>query len=157
MNDVNNKMPRNKKITLIVGGVILLGSLAAFAGGKAYRHHGGHGSYMLEHVSDDLKLDNAQRAQLESLGSALIQAKQTLRNGDALTSVLASIQGEALDQSALTALVDNKLNAARQQSPQIISALAGFYDSLNYEQQQQARAKLERIATRIKSHGHDDD
>ena len=157
MNDVVKKTSRKTKIAVIAGAVILAGSIAAVAGGKAAWRHGAHMEHMIEHVSEDLNLDSAQTAQLEALGNTLLEVKKGMRDGNELQSVIASIQGQTLDQTALNALVDSKVNHVREQAPVVITAMANFYDGLNAEQQKEARAKIEKLANRIKSHRHGHD
>ena len=157
MNDVIKKNSRKKQITLIASGVILIGSIAAYAGSKSHWHHGDRMAHMIEHISKDLSLNDVQSSQLDILDKALHQAKRALRGGDDIDIVLASIQGQSLDQSALNALIETKLDTTQAQAPQLIVAIANFYDGLNAEQQMQARDKLESLAERIRAHRHDHD
>ncbi len=151
MNDVGNKISRTKKFAIIAGGVILIGTLAAYAGVRN-AWHGDHMKYMVDHVSGELDLDDSQRAQLESLGTQLTETRSAMRSGEEISSILASVDGASLDQSALNALITDKLDTARSQAPLIITSLAEFYDGLNADQQARTREKLQDMAEHWGSH-----
>ncbi len=151
MNDVVKKISRKKKFAIIAGGVILVGTLAAYAGVKS-AWHGDHMKYMVDHVSGELDLDDSQRAQLESLGTQLTETRSAMRSGEEISSILASVDGASLDQSALNALITDKLDTARSQAPLIITSLAEFYDGLNADQQARTREKLQDMAEHWGSH-----
>ena len=151
MNDVVKKISRKKKFAIIAGGVILVGTLAAYAGIRN-AWHGDHMKYMVDHVSDELDLDDSQRAQLESLGTQLTETKSAMRSGREISSVLASVDGASLDQAALNTLITDKIDTARLQAPRIIASLAEFYDGLNADQQARTREKLQDMAEHWGSH-----
>ena len=147
MNDVVKKRSRGKKVALIVGGVILVGALAhTWAGDRSHWQNGDRMNHMVERVGNNLDLDDGQRARLESLSNTLMESRRAIHDGYEHALILASIEGETLNQSELSTLITNKLDAARLQTPQIVASLAEFYDSLTPEQQQQAREKLARMA-----------
>jgi protein CpxP len=156
MNDVVKKISRKKKFAIIAGGVILVGTLAAYAGAKN-SWHGDHMKYMVDHVSDELDLDDSQRAQLESLSTQLTETRSAMRSGEEISSILASVDGTSMDQAALNALITDKIETARSQAPQIIASLAEFYDGLNAEQQAHTRDKLQDMSEHWGSHrrGHE--
>ena len=56
----------------------------------------------------------------------------------------ALIKGEKFDRAGAQALVDQKANALRTASPEVITAMGDFYDSLKPEQQAKVRAFMER-------------
>ncbi|MEM7292364.1 MAG: Spy/CpxP family protein refolding chaperone [Pseudomonadota bacterium] len=157
MNDVVEKKSRKKIIALITGGAILVGSIAAWAGVRSHWHHGDHMGHAVDHISEELELNDGQRAQLETLGHTLMSFKKTLRSGDEVDIILASVQGSTLDQAALNSLIENKLLTAQAQAPQVINAVAEFYDGLDSSQQSEARDKLEHMAQWVKRHKHDHD
>jgi len=149
MSNVKKKHSRTRTIAIFAGGAILAGALVAYAGGRMGWQHGAHMNHMIDHVSDDLNLDESQRAQLDSLGNTMMEARQSMRNGDELATVLVSLQGQSLNRAALQSFINTKLDAARAQVPLIIASLADFYDGLNTEQQAQAREHLEQMAEHL--------
>jgi len=153
MNDVVKKRSRGRKVAIIVGGVILVGALAhTWAGDRSHWQNGNQMRHAVEHVGNNLDLDDGQRAQLESFSDTLMEAKRAMHNGNEPALFLASIEGETLNQFELNTLITNKLDMARVQTPQIVASLAEFYDSLTPEQQQQAREKLAKMAEHRNSH-----
>ncbi|MDZ7855660.1 Spy/CpxP family protein refolding chaperone [Sphaerotilus sp.] len=56
----------------------------------------------------------------------------------------ALIKGDKFDRAGAQALIDQKANALRTASPDVITAMGDFYDSLNPEQQAKVRAFMER-------------
>ena len=112
-------------------------------------HHGhGHGD-AAEHlaraqamITRQLALDSAQQAKLATLATTLQTQRQALHGStDAAphAQVQALIQGNAFDRSAAQALLQTKLQAVQAGGPQVITALADFYDALRPDQQQKLR------------------
>ena len=157
MNDVVEKKSRKKIVAYVVGGVVLAGSVAAWAGAKSFHRHGHFTEHAVDHISEELELNDGQRAQLEEFGATLMNFKRTMRNGDEVDIILASVQGGALDQQALNALIESKLDTARAQSPTLVASAASFFDGLDTEQQAKARSRLAEMAewASKKRRGHD--
>jgi len=63
---------------------------------------------------------------------------------DEAADIQALIAGDKFDRSKAQQLLDQKLQAAQGNGPQILTAFGDFYDSLNPEQQKQVRERLER-------------
>jgi Spy/CpxP family protein refolding chaperone len=57
--------------------------------------------------------------------------------------IKALIAGEKFDAARAQALVNEKTTALQTRSPEVIAALAAFYDSLNSTQQQKVREYLD--------------
>ena len=133
----------------------LLGGFAAFSHGHAYRH----GWYamseedaaklktrMLERVGSRLALDEAQKAKLGTLADRLREQRQALLGdgADPRAELKALIAGPTFDRNKAQVLVQAKTQAVQVKGPEVIAALADFYDSLKPEQQVQVRGFLER-------------
>lgn len=151
------------KTTLIaaVAASAVLGGLA-FArgpGGACGWHGGGHwGSRMseadaarwrermMERVSGELKLDEAQRAQLLALAEAVRHQREALAPGGAAPreALAGLVSGERFDAAGAEALLREKTQAVQAGGPAVIAAAAAFYDGLRPEQQQQVRDFLAR-------------
>ena len=99
----------------------------------------------IEKISGKLELNADQKAKLGVLADQMIASRKAFRgNSDPRTDIQALIAGDKFDRSKAQQLLDQKLQAAQGNGPQILSAFGDFYDSLNPEQQKQVREKLER-------------
>lgn len=134
-----------------LGATVLLGGLAACG---ARGHHGDWSEERIgemrgkaiERVADRLELDAAQKQKLSVLADELLAQRTALRGSqaDPRAEFKALVSGTTFDRSGAQALLQSKTQAVQTQGPKVIEALADFYDSLNPQQQQQMREKLER-------------
>ncbi len=142
--------PWLKKSLLGLFGVsVVLGGLSACG----HRHHEGGGWHasaedaakwrerVIERAGKELQLDDAQKQRLGTLFDTLREQRTALVgttvNPRAELGTL--IKGEKFDAVRASALVEEKTGAIRSKSPEVIGALAGFFDSLKPEQQQKLR------------------
>ncbi len=143
------------KRTLIglFGFSILAGGLAACS----HRSHGWGGNMsaeqsaefrgkMVDRVSRKLDLTDPQKAKLTALGDALHTQRLALMPAgkEPRSDMLALVSGTTFDKAGAQALVTAKTTAIQTGSPQVIAALADFYDSLNPEQQGKVREFMQR-------------
>ncbi len=153
------------KRTLIglFGASVLFGGLAACS----HRgHYGGPGSYamseedaakmkakMVEKVGSRLDLDEAQKAKLGVLADKLRAQRNALvgTGTNPRAELQALVAGPTFDRAKAKAFVDAKTGAINTQSPEVIAAMADFYDSLKPEQQAKVR---EFMASRGRGWGH---
>jgi len=139
------------KRTLIglFGASVLLGGLAACS-------HRGHGegnwqvseedsakfkAKMVDRVGKELDLDATQKQKLGELADAL-RAQRTALVGSTTNpraELQALVTGPTFDRARAQSLVDAKTAALQGKSPEVIAALAAFYDGLNPVQQQKVR------------------
>lgn len=141
----------------LLGAGVLAGSLVGCAGHRD-RGPAGDGSAfrarMVERVGHKLDLDAAQKQKLDVLASKLQAQRQALRGDkDPKAELRALLAGDKLDQAGANRLLDEKLNAMRLGSPEVIAAAADFYDHLRPAQQQQVREFMERGGRRWGRHG----
>ena len=153
------------KRTLIglFGASVLFGGLAACS----HRgHYGGQGSYamseedaakmkakMVEKIGSRLDLDEAQKAKLGLLADQLRAQRKALIGSttDPRAELQSLVAGPTFDRAKAKALVEAKTGAITTQSPEVIAAMADFYDSLKPEQQAKVR---EFMASRGRGWGH---
>ena len=141
----------------LLGAGLLAGSLVGCAGHRD-RGSDGDGSAlrarMVERVGSKLDLDAAQKQKLDVLASKLQAQRLAMRGAqDPKAQVRALFAGDKLDQAGANRLLDEKLNAVRMGSPEVIAAAADFYDHLRPAQQQQVRDFMERGGRRWGRHG----
>lgn len=105
--------------------------------------------HMMQKISHELELNDAQLAQLSKLKTALLDARKQLHEQrkseqDTLQSLLSQ---PTLDRDRLLSLAQEHLQKMQQQAPQIVTAAGDFYDSLKPEQQHKLREEItERLA-----------
>lgn len=144
--------PWIKRSLIGVAGVgIALGALVACS------HHGGwRGNAtpeqaaawrgkMVDRVAGKLDLDAEQKARLAKLADALHNERMAVRgSGNPRAEFQSLFAGNKFDRAKAEALVQQKTEALRSGSPDVIAALGDFYDDLNPAQQQKVRDFLQR-------------
>ena len=131
----------------VFGVSLLVGGLTACSGARY--HHGPMTAEkmaevrgkVVERISSKLELDDAQKQKLNVLADKM-EAQRTAfagQGGDARGQMQALVAGEKFDRARAQALMDEKTRAVQANGPEVISALADFYDSLRPEQQQTVR------------------
>ncbi|HEY9068121.1 MAG TPA: Spy/CpxP family protein refolding chaperone [Burkholderiaceae bacterium] len=134
----------------LVGASVLVGGLTGC--GHGYRHGGEWPlseadaqqmrERLIDRVSRELTLDDAQKQRLGVLADKLREQRLALvgaNNADPRTELRALVSGTTFDRTRAQALVEAKTAAVRTKSPEVIAAMADFYDSLRPEQQQKVR------------------
>ena len=157
-------MKRWIKRTLVglLGATAIFGGLAAWA----HQHHHGFGWHamseqdaaemkarVVERIGRRLDLDDAQKARLGVLADKLREQRNAVLGSaqNPRAELQALIAGPAFDRTQAGALLEAKLGAVHQKAPEVIAALADFFDSLRPEQQ----AKVREFVTRGRRGGHD--
>jgi periplasmic protein CpxP/Spy len=146
----------------VFGASVLFGSLA----GCSHRTHHGYGGHsmseedaakmktkMIEKVGSRLDLDDAQKAKLGVLADQLRAQRKALVGSttDPRAELQSLVAGTTFDRAKAKAFVEAKTGAITTQSPDVIAAMADFYDSLKPEQQAKVR---EFMASRGRGWGH---
>lgn len=141
-----------KALMGIFGASIAVGGLTACSSGH---HHRGPMSNekmaevrgkVVERISSKLDLNEAQKLKLNALADKM-EAQRTAFVGttaDPRAEVQALVAGAKFDRARAQTLLDEKTRALQANSPEVISALADFYDSLNTDQQQKVREMMQR-------------
>ncbi len=108
---------------------------------------------MLDRVDERLTLDDQQKQAFENLTLIFSEKAADFRaKNKALPDTLKTfVTGEYFDRNAAQLLVDDRLAELRSAAPQIIEAIAIFYDSLDTTQQAKVREFIEEGKFR---HGH---
>lgn len=141
-----------KTLMGIFGASIAVGGLTACSSG--HHHRGSMNAEkmaevrgkVVERVSSKLDLNDAQKAKLNVLADKM-EAQRTAfigKTADPRAEMQALVAGEKFDRTRAQTLLDEKTRAVQTSSPEVISALADFYDSLNPEQQQKVRELMQR-------------
>ncbi len=132
-------------VTVVLGGLTACGSRGDHARGWSDERITEVRGKAIEKISDRLDLNADQKVKLGVLADQMIASRKAFRgNTDPRTDLQALVAGDKFDRSKAQQLLDQKLQAAQGNGPQMLAAFGDFYDSLNPEQQKQVREKLER-------------
>jgi len=132
-------------VTVLLGGLAACGHRGDHARGWSDERITEVRGKVIEKVSSKLDLNADQKAKLGVLADQMIASRKAFRgNSDPRTDIQALIAGDKFDRSKAQQLLDQKLQAAQGNGPQMLVAFGDFYDSLNPEQQKQVRERLER-------------
>lgn len=96
---------------------------------------------IVERVASKLELNADQKARLGVVADKLREQRLAVmgQGGDPRAQAQALVAGEKFDRARAQALVTEKTAAVNGKSPEVIAALADFYDSLNPAQQAKVR------------------
>lgn len=142
-------------IATVSAGALIAG--VAYSQGASH-HFGRHGQMseadmaqmrerMTDRISKELALDATQKQYLVALGAQMEAQRKAMSGGQPGSmheQVKALIAGNQFDVAKAQTLVNEKTEAIRLQSPQVISAAATFFNSLKPEQQQKVREFMNR-------------
>ena len=132
-------------VTVLLGGLAACGHRGDHARGWSDERITEVRGKVIDEVSSKLDLNADQKAKLGVLADQMIASRKAFRgNSDPRTDIQALIAGDKFDRSKAQQLLDQKLQAAQGNGPQMLAAFGDFYDSLNPEQQKQVRERLER-------------
>lgn len=131
---------------------VLAGGLAAC--GMRDHHHGPASAEKVaewrgkavDRVSSRLDLNAGQRQKLELLADKLVAQRAAMvgQGGHPREELRALVSGEKFDRARALNLLDEKTRALQLATPDVIQALADFYDSLNPTQQAEVREFLDK-------------
>ena len=141
-----------KSLLGLFGASVVLGGLSACG----HRHHDGaawHASAedaakwrerVIERAGKELQLDDAQKQRLGVLFDKLREQRTALVGNtvNPRAELGTLIKGDKFDAARAESLLEEKTGAIRTKSPEVIAALAGFFDALKPEQQQKVRDYL---------------
>jgi Spy/CpxP family protein refolding chaperone len=125
-------------------------TFGALTGCSHYRDHAGWGgtaeeqaqrrAKMVDRIAGRLDLNEAQKAKLADLAAKLQAQRAALAGqGDPREQFRALVAGDKFDRAGAQALMSKTAAAIEARSPEVIAALADFYDSLNAQQQAKVR------------------
>ncbi len=133
----------------LFGATLLIGGISACS----HRHHGSGMTQwstedaakwrerVVERAGKELQLDAAQKQRLGALFDTMREQRNAFVGSttNPRAELLALVSTDHFDKAKAQALIEEKTNTIRANSPQAITAMAEFYDSLNPDQQQKLR------------------
>lgn len=134
-------------ITIAVGGLTACGT-------RGHHEHGAMSAErmtemrgkVIERVTKKLDLSVEQQQKLGVLADKL-QAQRTAfigQTADPRAEIRQLVAGEKFDRARALNLLDEKTRVVQVSSPEVINALADFYDSLNPTQQAEVRDMMQK-------------
>jgi periplasmic protein CpxP/Spy len=105
---------------------------------------------VVDKASSKLDLDSSQKAKLDVLVDKLREQSTALvpAGSNPRSDVQALIAGNTFDRNKASAWIDGKLSAVQNKSPEVVAAMADFFDNLKPEQQAKLRDMLNRRGRR---------
>lgn len=131
---------------------VLVGGLAACSGNRhEYGANMNAEQYaqmrdkMVDKAASKLDLNADQKKRLSVLGDKLFEQRTALigQTKNPRAELQALVAGEKFDAVRAQALINEKTTALQAKSPEVIAALADFYNSLSPVQQQKVRDYME--------------
>ena len=133
-------------VSLLVGGLTACGHRHGYGANATPEQAAEFRGKMVERVSSKLDLDAAQKQKLTVLGDKLHEQRLAMMGAskDPRADIKALVAGDKIDKTRAQALVTEKTAAVTGKSPEVIAAMADFYDSLNPAQQQKVREFMDK-------------
>lgn len=138
----------NKSVIIGSAALLLISSLTACS--HRYRDPEYRATKMTEWIADELELNTSQKEKLSALSKQMLQSRKLMRekvahNKDELKHMLTQA---SLDQKKILGMVRSHTDAMNEQAPEIVAAMAAFYNTLTAEQRQELRAHMEKMHKR---------
>jgi Spy/CpxP family protein refolding chaperone len=137
----------------VFGATILAGSLTAcghrnheFGANMSAEQYAQMRSKIVDRATSKLDLNADQQKRLAVLADKLYEQRTALMGQakDPRTEVKSLVAADKFDRARAQTLVTEKTAALQLKSPEVITALADFYDGLNPAQQQKVRDFMEK-------------
>jgi periplasmic protein CpxP/Spy len=137
-----------RSLFALVGTSVLVGGLAAcghrhqeFGASLSPEQYTQKRDKMVDKVAGRLDLNADQKKHLQALGDTLYAQRTALigQTKDPRAEMKALVASDKFDAARAQALISEKTNALQSKSPEVIAALAEFYNGLNPAQQQKVR------------------
>lgn len=134
-------------ITVLAGGLAACGHRGQHAQGPASAEQVAEWrGKAVDRVTRKLDLTAEQRQKFEVLADKLIAQRAAMigQSQGPRTEMKALVAGEKFDRARALNLLDEKTRVLQMSTPEVITALADFYDSLNPAQQAEVREFLDK-------------
>jgi Spy/CpxP family protein refolding chaperone len=137
-----------RSLYVLLGTSVLVGGLAAcshrdheFGASLSAEQYTQKRDKMVDKVAGRLDLTAEQKKHLQTLGDTLYAQRTALigQTKDPRAEMKALVASDKFDAARAQALITEKTTALQSRSPEVIAALAEFYNSLNPAQQQKVR------------------
>jgi Spy/CpxP family protein refolding chaperone len=150
--------PHIKLAVIAVISAGLLGITTGCAHRFAHKSPQERAEWLTNKLDEELKLTDAQRSKLNALKDQVLAARSDYRKkrGDTRAIVDELLSQPTLDQPRILALIKKRTHEVNTIAPQVVSALATFYDSLTIEQQKKLHDEITERLERYQGYWHDE-
>lgn len=133
-------------VSILVGGLTACGHRHGFGAPMSTEEAAEFRGKMIERVSSKLDLNADQKQRLTVLADKLHEQRLALvpAGKEPRADLQALVVGDKFDRTRAQTLVTEKTAAITGKSPEVIAAMADFYDSLNPAQQQKVREFMQK-------------
>ncbi len=133
-------------VSILVGGLTACGHRHGFGAPMSTEEAAEFRGKMIERVSSKLDLNADQKKRLTVLADKLHEQRLALvpAGKEPRADLQALVAGDKFDRTRAQTLVTEKTAAITGKSPEVIAAMADFYDSLNPAQQQKVREFMQK-------------
>jgi Spy/CpxP family protein refolding chaperone len=133
-------------VSILVGGLTACGHRHGFGAPMSTEEAAEFRGKMIERVSSKLDLNADQKQRLTVLADKLHEQRLALvpAGKEPRADLQALVAGDKFDRTRAQTLVTEKTAAITGKSPEVIAAMADFYDSLNPAQQQKVREFMQK-------------
>ena len=133
-------------VSLLIGGLTACGHRTHdYGASMTAEQYAQKRDKMVDRVAGKLDLNDDQKKRLTTLGDKVYEQRTALmgQTKDPRAELKALIAGDKFDAARAQTLINDKTAALQTRSPEVIAALADFYNSLNPAQQQKVRDYME--------------
>ena len=142
-------------VTMVVA--TMLGAMSGCAYSFKHKSPQERADWLVNKLSDELKLNDAQLGKLNVLKDELLTMRGDYRKKRSETKLAIGemLSQPTLDQTRALALIRERTQEVNEKAPRVVSAFAAFYDSLTPEQQKKVHDEVTKQMKR--HHGYWDD
>jgi len=132
-------MKRITKVSIIAAAALVV--VGSFSGCSHFRTPENRAQWTVERVTDKLELNESQRGKLNVLKDEMMATRKDMKQkfGESRGQFKVLLDEPTLDQQQALSLVKTQTQYVDEQAQTIVVAFAGFYDSLDLEQQAKIR------------------
>ena len=136
----------------VFGATLLIGGLTAcghhdrnFGANMSAEQYAQKRDKMVDKAASKLDLTDDQKKRLAALGDKIYEQRIAFigQTKDPRAEMKALVAGDKFDAARAQAFITDKTAALQTKSPEVIAALADFYNSLNLAQQQKVREYMD--------------
>ena len=132
--------------TLLIGGLTACGHHdRSFGANMSAEQYAQKRDKMVDKAASKLDLTDDQKKRLAALGDKIYEQRTAFigQTKDPRAEMKALVAGDKFDAARAQAFITDKTAALQTKSPEVIAALADFYNSLNLAQQQKVREYMD--------------